>query len=455
MNTDCFNSRKVAALLMSLCCLSFYDGAAQLIERSNSASLKTIVLTDARDVKIASAPNDSHLQRELAEVKKKMAKNTPAVLQQISYWDAGAPSYRWNQIAYKLTGAQFFVNNGITFFKAPMTWMNMAIYDATVAAWQAKQQASRKRPFEVDASIDPVVNAPETYSYPCEHAVTAGAAATVLAHFFPEVADSIITLGKQAAASRVAAGVQFPSDVAEGWKLGAQVAARVIEKSKDHLPDDPWKGNQPNDSKHWKGPYPVGAVASTFKPLVLKSGDQFRPAPPPDFAKEMAQMKNFKQNFHTASQAYYWAAHSGLDIWTDVASSKMFEYHLDKNTLECARIYALLNMAAFDCVIAIMDAKYAYFGIRPDQMDPAFKPLIGYTPPFPGYPSGHATASSAIATMLSHIFPQDAAMFKQLAKECADSRFYAGIHFPTDNTVGLEVGEKLGNYVFATLNKQM
>jgi len=453
--TNYFNSKKLAALLTSLCCLSFYCGVGQHSVRSNAANWKTIVLADAKDVNLAAAPDDKQLQMELAEVKQKMSKNTQATLQRISYWDAGAPAYRWNQIGYQLTGAQFFVNNGLTFFKSPMTWMNMAIYDATVAAWQAKQQASTKRPFEVDASIHPVVIAPTTYSYPCEHAVTAGAAATVLAHFFPEVADSIITLGRQAAESRVAAGVQFPSDVAQGWKLGEQVAARVIEKSKSHLPDIAWNGDQPNDVKHWKGSYPVGAIASTFKPLVLKSGDQFRPAPPPDFAKEMEQMRNFKQNFYTASQAYYWAAHSGLDVWTDLASSKMFEYHLDKNTPECARIYALVNMAAYDCVIAIMDAKYAYFGIRPDQVDPGFKPLIGYTPPFPGYPSGHATASSAVATMLSHIFPHDAARFKQLARECADSRFYAGIHFPTDNKVGLQMGEKLGNYVFATLTKQM
>lgn len=455
MNTNSLYSKKTAALVTCLCCLCFFEGTGQHMERTNSASRKTIVLADAKDVKIAAAPDDKQMQTELAEVKNKMSENTPSVLQRISYWDAGPPAYRWNQIGYQLTGAQFFVNNGLTFFKGPMAWMNMAIYDATVAALEAKQQSARKRPFEVDASIQPVVTAPATYSYPCEHAVTAGAAATVLAHFFPEHADSIITLGKQAAESRVAAGVQFPSDVAQGWKLGEQVAARVIEKSKSHLPDAQWNGNQPKDSKHWRGPYPVGAIASTFKPLVLKSGDQFRPGAPPDFTKEMEQIKNFKQNFHTASQAYYWAAHSGLDVWTDLASSKIFEYHLDKNTLECARIYALLHMAVYDCIIAIMDAKYAYFGIRPDQMDTTFKPLIGYTPPFPGYPSGHATASSTAATMLSHFFPQDASMFKQLARECAESRFYAGIHFPTDNTVGLEVGEKLGNYVFATMSKQM
>lgn len=456
MNTNHFPFKKTFAMLTAVFSLTFYFSFCQHTEsvKTPTAS-KTIVLASPGDITIATAPSDKQVKSELAEVKHKMSMNTPAVLQHIRYWDSGSPAYRWNQIGYQLTGAQFFVNNGLTFFKGPMAWMNMAIYDATVAALKAKQQASRKRPFQVDASIIPVVKAPDTYSYPCEHAVTAGAAATVLAHFFPEAADSIISLGKQAAESRVAAGVQFPSDVEQGWKLGEQVAEKVIEKSKVHLPDAPWSGSQPNDTRHWKGPYPVGAITTTFKPLILKSGDQFRPAAPPDFAKEMEQIKNFKQNFYTVSQAYYWAAHSGLDIWTDIANAKIFEYHLDKNTLECARIYAMLHMGIYDCAIAIMDAKYAYFGIRPDQMDPNFKPLIGYTPPFPGYPSGHATASSTAAAILSHFFPNDAPMFRQLAKECADSRFYAGIHFPTDNNVGLDIGEKIGDYVFATLSKKM
>ncbi len=454
MNTNSFYSQKFAVVPMLVFCLTLSIGFAQHPESARGAKSQTFVLADSREVKIAT-PDNKLLQRELAQVKEKMSKNTPADSQRISYWDAGAPAYRWNQIAYQLTGAQFEVNNGLTFFKSPMTWMNMAIYDATVAAMDIKQQTSRKRPFEIDKSIKTVVAAPATYSYPCEHAVTAGAASTVLAYFFPEIADSLLTLGKGAAESRVAAGVQFPSDVAEGWKLGEQVAAKVIEKSKNHLTVMQWNGKQPSDAKHWRGPYPVGAVATMFKPLVMKSGDQFRPAAPPDFTKEMEQMNNFKQNFYTASQAYYWAAHSGLDIWTDLASSKMFEYHMDRNTLECARIYALMNIGLYEAVIAIMDAKYAYFGIRPDQLNLDHKPLIGYTPPFPGYPSGHAMASSVVATILSRIFPQDEAMFKQLAKECADSRFYAGIHFPTDNNVGLDAGEKLGNYVFATLNKQM
>ena len=101
-----------------------------------------------------------------------------------------------------------------------------------------------------------------------------------------------------------------------------------------------------------------------------------------------------------------------------------------------------------------MDAKYAYFGIRPFQYDPGFKPLIGFTPPFPGYPSGHATASAGSAAILSYFFPADAAFFKKMAEECAQSRFYAGIHFKTDNQVGLELGEKVAQYFITNWAKK-
>src|SRR4030095_747429 len=106
------------------------------------------------------------------------------------YWDAGAPSYRWNEIAYKLAGQEIFKEGGGNFWRAPMAWMNIAIYDATIEAWKLKYKYNRKRPFEVVSSIRPLVTASNNPSYPCEHAVTAGAASTVLAYFFPSLADS-------------------------------------------------------------------------------------------------------------------------------------------------------------------------------------------------------------------------------------------------------------------------
>jgi len=65
------------------------------------------------------------------------------------------------------------------------------------------------------------------------------------------------------------------------------------------------------------------------------------------------------------------------------------------------------------------------------------------TPPFPGYPSGHATMSGMIEVLYSYLFPTDRAIFQKVAKDGAESRFQAGIHFRTDNEAGLELGRKV------------
>jgi membrane-associated phospholipid phosphatase len=413
------------------------------------AQWKTFVLSDATEISVPAPPGKDQTAVELAEVKKKVSAVDETIRRQIRYWDAGAPAYRWNEITNKLISFE----NINTYLRFPTAWVNVAIYDATLAAWKIKYQYNRQRPSGTDPSLTTLIVSPATPSYPCEHSVTAAAAATVLAYFFPEKADSILALAKQAAQSRIYAGLQFPSDVSEGWKLGEKVAAKVIAQAKKDGADQAFKGTMPKEKNLWYGEYPVGINVRNYKPFVIRSADQFRPPAPPDFAKDMNEMKAFKQDFNSTLLALRWAAYTGFDIWTDLASQKIFEYHLDRNTPLCARIYTLLHVGMYDAGIAIMDAKYAYWGIRPNQYDTSFQPLI-FTPPFPGYPSGHAMASSAAAAVLSYFFPADQSFFKATAQECAESRFYGGIHFRTDNETGLRQGEKLGAYVAETWEKK-
>ncbi|HYF32192.1 MAG TPA: phosphatase PAP2 family protein [Chitinophagaceae bacterium] len=434
-------NRAATCILIFLCCLL----SLQSLSQPHVANWKTWII-NTNELMHAAPPGKDATGQELKQVKQLQSSIDANGLRQVRYWDAGAPSYHWNEIGYQLAGPQLFTKDGGNFWRGPTAWMNIAMYDATIAAWKMKYQYNRKRPYELDASIRAMAGTSGTPSYPCEHAVSASAAAHVLAYFYPALGDSLIAIARQAGHSRILAGVQFPSDVAEGWELGKKVAMMVIEKAKADG-TAPWPGSIPNDPKLWTGSFPVGAHAANIKPLVLQSGKQFRPAAPPDFTNEMKEMKEFKQNFYTASQAYRWGSVHGLDVWTDLASQKIFEHHLERNTPEAVRIYTVLHVALHDATIAIMDAKYAYFGIRPDQFDKEYKPLIGRTPPFPGYPSGHATAAFTAATVLAYFFPDDAAHFKKLAKDCATSRFYAGVHFTTDNVAGTEMGEKIGSYV--------
>ena len=412
-----------------------------------AAGWKTRLINNPSGIKV-DAPPAAQLQNELKAVKLQLAMLDDKKMQEIKYWDAGAPAYRWNQI-----GPRLIAQNPEAWARIPTAWINLAIYDATILAWKEKVKYKRKRPHEADASIKPVINAPDTYSYPCEHSVTAAAAGHLLAYFFPEKKDSILQLARAASQSRVDAGVQFPSDAAAGWKLGEEVAKQVIEKAKLDGSAQKWDGSMNKDPNKWTGNYPFGIMLAKFTTLALRSPDQFRPGPPPAFEMEMKEIKDFKQNFKSRSVAFYWANNGGFDFWSDKAAIKMFEYRMMGDAPAVARVYTVLHTAYHDAAIAIMDAKYAYWGPRPNQVDTTFKPLIA-TPPFPGYPSGHAAGAATTSSVLSYFFPADAKEFEEYARECAESRFYAGIHFRSDNETGLKMGKELGNYIVQNWMKQ-
>jgi hypothetical protein len=54
--------------------------------------------------------------------------------------------------------------------------------------------------------------------------------------------------------------------------------------------------------------------------------------------------------------------------------------------------------------------------------------------------------SAAGATVLSHIFPEDAATFEAWSQEAALSRLYGGIHYRFDITAGEEAGKEVGSF---------
>ena len=406
-----------------------------------AANWKLWMLDNPQQIVVSAPPNGAQSKTELQSVKQRISKVDQKKLTEIKYWDAGAPAYRWNQI---LPG--FVQLKPAAMLRLPGSWMNIAIYDATILAWKEKIKYKRSRPAGLDHSLKTVVNTPATYSYPCEHSVTAAAAATIIAYFFPEKADSVLQMAHAASQSRVDAGVQFPSDVEAGWKLGEAVAKQIIERAKNDGSAIKWNGEMNKDPKKWTGKFAMGITLPKFPTMVLRSADQFRPGPPPDFDNDMKALKNFKQTFKSKSTAYYWATQ---DIWSDLAGKKMFEYRMSDDAPAVARVYAVLNIAYHDMAIAVFDAKYTYWGIRPVQYDTTYKPLIA-TPPFPGYPSGHAAGAATSSAVLEYFFPDDAKEFQTLAQDCADSRFYAGIHFRTDNETALVMGKAIGKYIVET-----
>jgi undecaprenyl-diphosphatase len=76
---------------------------------------------------------------------------------------------------------------------------------------------------------------------------------------------------------------------------------------------------------------------------------------------------------------------------------------------------------------------------RPSQVYAAPKPLVS-APHDSSFPSGHATASFACATILSFYAPRAAPAFFLLAAAIAWSRVYVGVHYPLDVVGGAVLG---------------
>jgi hypothetical protein len=404
----------------------------------NAGNWKTWFITSGKDYRLPAPPA---YKNEVAQVLSTQKNLDSATRELIIYWNGGAPGYRWQEMINKL----WTVDTGRYGALANML-LGTAIYDATVAAWDTKYTFNRPRPFAADSRVKTHVVKPESPSYPCEYSVAAGVASTIIAHFYPALADSVKKLAGQVMASRIAAGVAFPSDTKAGFELGKKIAEQEIEYTKDYVSSAQWDGKIPDQPGLWRGKYAMYPTAGKNKTVVLQSGSEFRPGPPPDFAKDMAELKNYKQTFRSLSNAFYWANQSWF---MEHLSRKVFENSLNLNPPRVARIYAAVNVATYDGFVACWDAKYAYWGIRPNQYDTTFRPAILITPPFPGYPSGHAAVSSVMAEVYSYFFPDEKELYQQKAKEAAESRFQAGIHFRTDNEVALELGKKVGAKVIA------
>lgn len=379
-------------------------------------------------------PPPSSYKEEISPVLSQQKNVDDAGRQQIIYWNAGAPGYRWQELISKVWMTDSSYNGAL----ANML-VSVATYDATIAAWDTKYAYGRPRPFVADSRIKAYMPKPESPSYPCEYSVAAGVAVTVISHFYPSLADSVHRMAGKLMASRIAAGAAFPSDTRAGFELGKQVAEKEIAYTRNFVPKKTdWDGKMPQQPGLWKG-NPSSPLAGKSKTIALDSSSQFRPGPPPDFAKDMAELKNFKQTFRSQANAFYYASQSFGD---ELLHKKIFEYNLHLNPPRAARLYAITAVGTYDGFVSCWDAKYTYWGIRPDQYDPAYRPLLP-TPPFPGYPSGHAMLGSVMAELYSYFFPADRAYFQKKAKDGAESRFQGGIHFRTDNEVGLEMGKKV------------
>jgi hypothetical protein len=106
---------------------------------------RTWVISSGRDYRVPPPPNPAETQAELRALADLIGRNDAQARQQIAFWDAGAPPYRW----VDLINARLLAGTPTTQYPHRVyTYVALAMYDATVAAWESKYYYDRRRPSE-------------------------------------------------------------------------------------------------------------------------------------------------------------------------------------------------------------------------------------------------------------------------------------------------------------------
>ena len=106
--------------------------------------------------------------------------------------------------------------------------MASAYARAKAASDAAKHVWNRKRPPECDDRIHPCVPFEYSPSFPSGHATRGVVWATLLSTMFPDHRDALMARGREVGTDRWLAGMHWPTDVAAGQTLGAEVARRLL-----------------------------------------------------------------------------------------------------------------------------------------------------------------------------------------------------------------------------------
>jgi membrane-associated phospholipid phosphatase len=428
-----------------LCCSGLLAAGAFAQEQiePRAGTWKTWILQSGRELRLPAPPNRAATDSEIAWLKTFMASADANALSQVNYWDAGSPGLRWLEI----------VTDRIRDGRVPITqgWQQavllpVAIYDATVAAWDSKYAHNRPRPSVADSSLRPVLPVPASPSYPSEHAVVAGAAEVLLSHFFPAEADMFRSLAEEAGRSRLYAGLQYPTDVIDGLELGRAVGRKVVAHAMTDGFNIPWTGTVPTGPGRWLGANPVFANAPGWKPFLLSSAAEFRSPPPPahDSPQTQAELAELKvtQPFLNQAKAFGWQTPEGNLTWFfGEITRRLAEHRLDTNPPRSARAYALMAVVTWDQIVCSHESKLTYWRIRPSQLDSTV-PLLFPPPNHPSYPANHAV-TSVRAHVLGYLFPRYSEYYRQLGEEIGHSRMWAGIHYRSDLEAGWEMARKL------------
>jgi hypothetical protein len=140
----------------------------------NAGKWRTWVISSPKDYYVRTPPKTEETNEELTSMADLIRHNDAQIQQQIAFWDAGAPAYRW----IDLLNARMLAAIPTTAYPHRVyTYVALAMYDATIATWEWKYYYNRRRPSELNPQLPTALPVPNSPSYPSEHAAAAQAAA--------------------------------------------------------------------------------------------------------------------------------------------------------------------------------------------------------------------------------------------------------------------------------------
>jgi len=183
----------LAAVLLVLANAQCSEGPTvpRRADESVAAQWQPWVLASAAELRPAAPPSASASEttRELDELAQLQSSRTATTDSLIRYWNV-LPTARWHQRTIDLLEFYWALLPDVR-LATPVrsarvfSLVNVAMYDAMLAAWDAKVAYHRRSPAQIDRRIQSLMEEDATSSYPSDHAAAAAAAAAVLSYLFP------------------------------------------------------------------------------------------------------------------------------------------------------------------------------------------------------------------------------------------------------------------------------
>lgn len=400
-------------------------------------------------------------------------------------------AYRWNELMLE-------IDRYAPGYRPPaaarmLAYTGLAAYESIVSAIPDHKSVARNFPGIQVPQVEPGLE----YHWPT---VVNAVYGYMLENYFPHVTEYY--------KSRIATLEEAYED-----EFSAEVSQAVFERSRDHGRNVAaiffaWSSTDAIGHNGYQNPHPADYVPPSgpgkwqptlpdftrglfpywgqVRPFAVTPSDMIAKAPLPYSESTTSPFYGQALEVYTLTQPQDPERQWIGEFWSDDIFELTFEpaarwvavlnQVIDQEDADLAKAvyaYAKIGMALCDTGIIVWNSKYHYSVERPVSyinriMDPNWKTtldnpvngMVGVTPPFPAYPSGHSGFGAAAAGILSDVFDHDYAMtdrcheyrvefngtprsfnnFDEMAYENAISRVYLGVHFRMDCDEGLRMG---------------